>query len=68
MEFQVDSFASSDEANAFMHSERFGVNPIGVEYDPEAWLAELRGGREVSCFLARAADLPVSPVRGAMMG
>jgi catechol-2,3-dioxygenase len=68
MEFQVDAFESADAANAFMHSERFGVNPIGVEYDPEAWLAEIRAGAPVSEFLTRKTDLPVSPVRGAMLG
>ena len=68
MEFQVDAYASADEANAFMHSDRFGVNPIGVEYDPEAWLAEIVAGAPVAGFLARKADLPVAPVRGAMRG
>ena len=68
MEFQVDAYGSAGEANAFMHSDRFGVNPIGVEYDPEAWLAEIGAGAPVASFLARKADLPVSPVRGAMRG
>ena len=43
MEFQVDSYSSSEEANAFMNVH-FMVNPIGVEYDPEDWLARLRAG------------------------
>ncbi|MFI4987742.1 MAG: VOC family protein [Alphaproteobacteria bacterium] len=64
MEFQVDSFASNDEANAFMH-ERFKDNPIGVEYDPDDWLARLRAGAPASDFLTRKVDLPVSPLRGA---
>jgi len=67
MEFQVDAYDTADAANAFMHSARFGVNPIGVEYDPEAWLAEIRDGAPVSEFLTRETDLPVSPVRGAML-
>lgn len=67
MEFQVDSFASNDEANAFMEGPYFGANPIGVEYEPEAWLARLRAGEPAHGFLARTVHLPVSPVRGAAM-
>ena len=64
MEFEVDSYASNDEANAFMH-ERFKDNPIGVEYNPDDWLAQMRAGAPPSDFLTRKIDLPVSPIRGA---
>jgi hypothetical protein len=64
MEFQVDCFADNDEANAFMHRS-FSINPIGVEYEPEESLAEIRSGRPVQDLLARQSDLPVSPVRTA---
>ncbi len=67
MEFQVDCFATADGANALMHSPRWGVNPIGVEYDPDDWLARLRAGTPAAELLARKSDLPVSPIRGAMM-
>lgn len=67
MEFQIDSYASNDEANAFMHGPGFGANPIGVEYDPEAWLARLKAGAPESEFLCRQVHLPVSPVRGAAL-
>lgn len=40
----------------------FAVNPIGVEFDPDAWLAELRSGTPAADLLARKVDLPVSPV------
>ena len=66
MEFQVDSFGSNDEANAYMEGPHFGANPIGVEYDPDAWLAKLRAGTPASEFLMRQTDEPVSPVRGAV--
>ena len=66
MEFQVDCFDSNDEANAFMGGPHFAVNPIGVEYDPEAWLAARRAGTPLSSFLPRTVHLPVSPVRGAV--
>ena len=65
MEFQVDCFADSDDANAFMY-RAFPINPIGVEYDPEEWLAELRSGTVVEGLLARQRDLPVSPIRSAV--
>jgi len=64
MEFQVDCFASNEEANAYMQGPHFAANPIGVEFDPEAWLAKLRAGTPGSQFLPRGTDEPVSPVRG----
>jgi catechol-2,3-dioxygenase len=64
MEFQVEALATNEQANAFMH-ERFAANPIGVEFDPDAWLARLRAGAPATEFLPRATDLPVSPFRGA---
>ncbi|VTU23239.1 Biphenyl-2,3-diol 1,2-dioxygenase 2 [Variovorax sp. SRS16] len=64
MEFQVDSYASNDEANAFMGGQDFAENPIGVEYDPDELLARLRGGEDASTFLLRKIHQPVSPVRG----
>jgi catechol-2,3-dioxygenase len=65
MEFQVDCFAENEEANAFMYRS-FSINPIGVEYDPEEWLAEVRSGLTVENLLARKSDLPVSPIRSAV--
>lgn len=64
MEFQVDCFASGEEANAFMEGPHFAANPIGVEYDPEDWLARLRAGAPQTEFLVRRAHEPVSPIRG----
>ena len=64
MEFQVDCFDSTDDANAFMEGPHFGANPIGVEYDPDEWLAKLRAGTPAAEFLQRKADEPVSPIRG----
>ena len=64
MEFQVDSYGSNEEANAFMAGPGFGANPIGVEYEPENWLARLRDGEPPSNFLMRRSHEPVSPLRG----
>ena len=63
MEFQVDSYGSSEEATAFMH-ELFSANPIGVEFDPEDWLARLRAGTPEPELLLRQVHEPVSPLRG----
>jgi catechol 2,3-dioxygenase-like lactoylglutathione lyase family enzyme len=43
MEFQVDC-CSLEEATAFMRSEAFAANPVGVEIDPEALLSQYRSG------------------------
>jgi catechol-2,3-dioxygenase len=67
MEFQIDSYSSNEEANAFMCGPEFEANPIGVEYDPEEWLVRMKGGAPDAEFLLRHAHLPVSPVRGAAM-
>ena len=64
MEFQVDSYGSNEEANAFMAGPHFIANPIGVEYEPDEWLARLRAGASESEFLLRQTDVPVSPLRG----
>src|SRR5262245_17028491 len=64
LEFQVDCFGSNDEANAFMAGPHFVANPIGVESDPDDWLARLRAGTSASEFLMRRTHEPASPVRG----
>jgi catechol-2,3-dioxygenase len=66
MEFQVDSYSSNEEANAFMYGPGFGVNPIGVEYDPEEWIARMKAGTPCPEFLLRQIHQPVSPIRAAI--
>jgi catechol-2,3-dioxygenase len=68
MEFQVDTFGSNEEANAFMWGSINAANPIGVEYDPEEWLARMQAGAPLSVFLVRRVHEPMSPIRGAMEG
>ena len=63
IEFQVDSFETSEEATAFMR-DYFSLNPLGVEFDPDDWLAQLRAGTPESEFLWRQGHEPVSPLRG----
>lgn len=64
MELQVDCCASSAEASEMMGS-MFDRNPIGVEFDPDHWLAQLQSGQDESVFLVRQTHEPVSPIRGA---
>lgn len=64
MEFQVDSCCSNEEANAFMAGPGSGADSIGVEYEPEDWLARLLHGEPPSNFLMRRSHEPVSPLRG----
>lgn len=63
MEFQVDSFTSSEEANAFIHAH-WDANPLGVEFEPDEWLVRMRAGAPESEFLVRRVHKPVSPLRG----
>lgn len=66
MEFQVDVFGSGEEAGDYMRGPITAANPVGVEYDPEDWLAQMRAGKPASEFLERTVHEPVSPIRGAL--
>jgi hypothetical protein len=66
MEFQVDCFDTNEDSNAFMYGPGFTSNPIGVEFNPDEWLARLRDGAPTSDFLIRQTDEPASPLRGAL--
>ena len=49
-----------------MSGPGFGVNPIGVEFDPDEWLARIKAGAPPSEFLERQVHEPISLIRGAM--
>ena len=66
IEFQVDCFASPEESNAYISGPQFSVNPVGVEFDPGNWLAQVNAGGSFSDFLVRRIHEPVSPIRGAL--
>jgi hypothetical protein len=38
---------------------------VGVEFNPDEWLARLRAGEREAEFLSRRVHEPVSPLRGA---
>jgi len=58
MEFQVDCCANADEAQAFMHSDAFAANPVGVDYEADALLARYRNGASEASLLTMPAGAP----------
>jgi catechol-2,3-dioxygenase len=53
IETQVDNFESADEANAFMRSEFFEMNPIGTDFDPEELVKRLEAGEDEAVIKKR---------------
>lgn len=66
MEFQVDSYPTIEETNAFMYGPGYAENPLGVEFEPAEWLARLRAGEPESAFMVRTVHQPIAPFRGSM--
>lgn len=44
VELQIDNFASTEALDAWFQSGAFALNPIGVEYNPDALLEMFRAG------------------------
>lgn len=61
MEFQVDFCANADEAHAYMHSDAFAANPVGVEIHPDALLTQYRHEVPLKTLLVQP-EGPVSPI------
>ena len=53
VELQVDRFANPDDATAFMKSELFRDNPIGIDIDPAALRAQLEAGLPLAEIMRR---------------
>ncbi len=66
MEFQVDSYPTIEQTNQFMYGPGYAENPLGVEFDPDQWLARLRAGEPESNFMVRTVHQPMSEFRGSM--
>lgn len=60
LEFQVDNFESLEEATKFFFSEAFALNPIGVDFDPDALREKLLSGVP-ELQLLRQGSAPVAP-------
>lgn len=46
LETQVDNFDTNEETNAFIASEAYQTNPIGVDFDPEHLINRLKSGED----------------------
>jgi hypothetical protein len=63
VELQVDCYRTKAEASAYFHSDAFKRNPIGVNFDPEALVADYeRGASEAE--LLRQPDGPMASPQG----
>ncbi len=65
MEFQVETFEAQRLAPPETNAKPRINNPVGVEFDPEYWLARLQAGAPDTELLIRTVHEPVSPIRGA---
>jgi len=54
VEFQIDNFASAEQATAYMHGAEFAANPIGVIYDPQAMYEAFNSGTPEQTLVSRA--------------
>lgn len=52
-ELQVDNFDTADEAVAFMKTDEYAQNPIGVDIDIDEWLARVRSGEDEASIKKR---------------
>ncbi|KAK8094774.1 hypothetical protein PG997_001459 [Apiospora hydei] len=57
VEFQVDNFDTVDEAKAYMAGPAFAENPIGVEFDPDAFVRRVRAGVEENTAIKARPDV-----------
>lgn len=62
VELQVDNFATNEQGNAYLRSERFAANPLGVRFDPAAYLARLRSGEASEQLMEELARVEGEPV------
>jgi catechol-2,3-dioxygenase len=44
IETQADVFDNAEDANDFMKTEEFAINPLGVDFDPEELIEKLKKG------------------------
>ena len=61
MEFQVDCCANAEEAHAYMQSEVFAANPVGVEVSFDSLLEKYYSGVPLETLLTRP-EGPASPI------
>jgi catechol-2,3-dioxygenase len=54
VELLIDNFAVARDGQAFMKSQAFAKNPVGVEYDPDDFVARFRAGATTKELLQTA--------------
>ncbi len=64
LEFQVNAFDNDETCNDYIRGTDFEANPVGVEFEPEKWLAAVRDGHSLDEFQVRTVHEPASPIRG----
>ncbi|CAH0051362.1 unnamed protein product [Clonostachys solani] len=52
-ELQVDNFDTADQAVAFMMTEEYAQNPIGVDIDVDEWLNRVKSGEDEAAIKKR---------------
>lgn len=55
VEFQVENFDTKAALQAFMRSDAFAKNPIGVDFDPDKLLERYENGDPLEALLAQGA-------------
>lgn len=53
LELQVNNFDTSEEALAFMATEEYAQNPIGVDIELEEWLRRVKSGEDEASLKKR---------------
>ena len=53
VELQIDNFASTRDANAYMLTKEFEADPVGPTFDPQRMLDELRAGTAAADLTTR---------------
>lgn len=53
IETQVDNYGNPEEATAFMKSDAFAKNLIGVDFDPEDFIERLKDGESEQTLMIR---------------
>ena len=54
VELQIDNFPVARECQAFMKSEAFAKNPVGIEYDPDDFVARFKAGAKAEELIRMA--------------
>ena len=66
MEFQVETYNAQEQAGLSPEIKAKINGSIGVEFDPDFWLDQLKAGIPEVEFLIRTVYEPISPIRGAL--